>query len=394
MSILYFNPGHETAVLNASKYYTAPANVVAMQRELSFLPAWYGSSNDVVLVESLTEYEDFYPAISKQFPLLPKPIDATSIRDYKNEEVVLWGISPQAIHYMRSICDTSCIIPDWERECLLLHSRETAKECLIKLIDTVEGISKSIIPQFHTQLETIEETVNISSSQLLAKAPYSSSGRGLLWLHQTGITRTEKQILHGILKKQGAVSVEQVLEKDMDFAMEFIVDNQGDISFEGYSLFFTNAKGSYLGNYLMSQKEIIAQLTCKISSGVLLQVQEKLTLILKEKYAPVYKGCIGVDMMLYKENGEYKLHPCLEINMRYNMGYLATKLYERYVDPTSKGMFKIDFSAKSGDIFTRHQENINNHPLSLEGGRIQKGYLPLCPVTEDSHYWAYILIEN
>lgn len=394
MSILYFNPGHETAVLNASPYYTAPANVVAMQRELSFLPAWYGSSSDVVLVESLTEYEDFYSAISKQFPLLPKPIDATSIGDYKNEEVVLWGISPQAIHYMRSICDASCIIPDWKEEYLLLHSRETAKECLIKLINTVDGISKNIIPEFHSQLATIEEAVNMSPYQLLAKAPYSSSGRGLLWLPQTGLTRTEKQILHGILRKQGSVSVERVLGKYMDFAMEFLVDNQGDISFEGYSLFSTNAKGSYLGNYLVDQKDIIAQLTCKISSDLLLQVQEKLALILKEKYAPFYKGCIGVDMMLYKEDGEYKLHPCLEINMRYNMGYLALKLFENCIYPQSKGQFAIDFSAKDGHIYEHHMRMSKDNSPIFDEGKLKKGYLSLCPVNPNSRYLAYMLIND
>lgn len=394
MAILYFNPGHETAVLNASPYYMAPANVVAMQSELSFLPAWYGNSEDVVLVDTPEEYGNYYSTISTLFPSLPKAIDVQGVGECRNEEVIFWGISPQAVHYMGSICHSSCILPAWKEEYLLLHSRETAKDCLTKLVYSIDDISDNIIPQFHTQLNTIEEVVETSSVQLLAKAPYSSSGRGLLWLPQTGLTRTERQILHGILKKQGSVSVEPVLEKCVDFAMEFLVDNQGDISFEGYSLFSTSSKGSYLGNYLMGQSDIIAQLTYKISSELLGDIQEKLTEILKEKYASVYKGCIGVDMMVYKEGGVYKIHPCLEINMRYNMGFLATKLYENYVHPSAKGMFKIGFSAKEGDVFNRHQESLISNPLSMEDGKVRAGYLPLCPVTKDSHYWAYILIED
>lgn len=394
MAILFFNPGHEAAVLNASPYYMAPANVVAMQEELSFLPAWYGKQGDVVLVANRDKCREYYDYILQLFPSLPRPVLAEDIASLPDTEVSLWGISPQAIHYFQGISHSGIRVPNWKEEYNLLHSRQTAKDCLVELAESISEVEQSIIPQFHLSLESIEQQVDTSSYLLLAKAPYSSSGRGLLWLPSTGLTRTERQILHGILKKQGSVSVERVLEKDIDFAMEFLVDNQGDISFEGYSLFSTNAKGSYLGNYLISQSGIIAQLTCKISSELLLEVKEKLTAILKEKYASVYRGCIGVDMMIYQENGEYKLQPCLEINMRYNMGYLATKLYEKYVYPTSKGIFKVDFSAQEGDIFSRHQESLANNPLCLEGDKIQKGYLPLCPVTKDSRYWAYIVIED
>lgn len=394
MSILYFNPGHETAVLNASPYYMAPANVVAMQKELSFLPAWYGKEDDIVLVDNWTEYREYYDCIFQLFPSLPRPVLASDIASLPVTDVSFWGISPQAIHYFCEISHSGIKIPEWKDEYNLLHSRQTARECLRILVESVPEIEQSIIPQFHSSLESIEELVNSSSHPLLAKAPYSSSGRGLLWLPVTGLTRTERQILHGILRKQGSVSVEQVLEKDTDFAMEFILDNQGEISFEGYSLFSTNSKGSYLGNYLINQDDIIAQLTSKISSELLLEVQGKLTTILKERYASVYSGCVGVDMMIYLENGEYRLQPCLEINMRYNMGYLSTILYDKYIHPTSRGLFKIDFSSKEGDVFSFHQKNLSNHSLSFEDGKIQRGYLPLCPVTKESRYWAYILIED
>lgn len=394
MAILYFNPGHETAVLNASPYYMAPANVVAMQKELSFLPAWYGAWGDFVLVDNAEDSREYYSFISELFPYLPKPITEAEIENYPDEEVSLWGISPQAIHYVKSIYSSVSTVAEWKEEYTSLHSRQMAKECLERLIDMFPQIERTIIPQFYTELDSIENVVNNSLSQWLAKAPYSSSGRGLLWLPVTGVTRTERQILHGILKKQGSVALERVLDKDTDFAMEFISDGKGDITFEGYSLFYTNVKGAYMGNSLDSQEEIKAQLGCKISLSLLEGIKNELLAILKDKYAPYYKGCIGVDMMIYKENDEYKVHPCLEVNMRYNMGYLALKVCGNYLHPASKGMFKIDFRANERSVFDSHVAMQKENPIRMDGGRLKNGYLPLCPVNKDSHYWAYILVDG
>lgn len=394
--ILYFNPGHETAVNNTSPYYTAPANIVAMQQELAYLPAWYGSESDVVLVHESTEKE-YYSYLSDNLGEMPKAITQDEIFNYSPSIVSLWGISPQSVHYFKELSnkfDIKLDIPEWRNDFIYLNSRKAAKDSLLKLIDRIPQISGNIIPHFYTKIEDIEQAVNTSETQLLAKAPYSSSGRGLLWLPITGLTRTERQILHGTLKKQGYVSLERALEKETDFAMEFMCDGQGNVTFEGYSLFRTNNKGGYLGNYIGAQDEINRQLTSNLPSSLLAEIKTNLIEILKDKYASLYKGCIGVDMLIYKENGEYKLHPCLEINMRYNMGYLALRLYENHISRTSHGQFYMDFKNKEGDIFKEHLQMQQAYPTLFESQRLKKGYLPLCPVNEKSRYWAYILIND
>jgi len=394
--ILYFNPGHETAVLNTSPYYTAPANIVAMQQELSFLPAWYGRYGDTVLTGN-TQNGGYYSSLYSYFPALPKAIIEEELLNSPYEEVSFWGISPQAVHLFEELSEKYEIhleIPKWKNEYIYLNSRQAAKDCLQKLTDKIPQLSSNIIPVFYTNLEEIEKAVNTSSFQLLAKAPYSSSGRGLLWLPQTGLTRTERQILHGTLKKQGSVSIEQVLDKDTDFAMEFISDGQGNITFEGYSLFFTNKKGAYSANYIGNQNNILTLLSDKVPLSLLQDVEKQLTEILKNKYATQYKGCIGIDMMIYKDGNEYKLQPCLEINMRYNMGYLSLKLYENYIHSHSQGKFYLDFNAKEGEIYKKHMLMQQEHPNLFENQRLKYGYLSLCPVNEKSRYWAYILIEN
>lgn len=395
MNIHYFNPGHETAVNNASPYYTPPANIAAMQEELSFLPAWYADREDKVLVDSKEEM--YYSYLTEQFSALAQPISQNELKLYRYANVSLWGVSPQAIRYFEELnkeLEINLNIPEWSDEYKYLNSRLAARDCLSELINSIPLLSQAVIPQFYTNLDDINKAVDTSIYQLLAKAPYSSSGRGLLWLPTTGLTRTENQILHGILKKQGSVSIERVLDKQMDFAMEFMADGKGNIAFAGYSLFYTNAKGSYEANYIGSQKSIIEQLSEKISLDLLDSVKNKLINILSEKFATLYNGCIGVDMLIYLEDNEYKLHPCVEINMRYNMGFLSCRLYENYIATHSCGKFYIDFKPKAEEMYNNHLLMEEKHPIRIENGRITSGYLSLCPINKSNRYRAYVLVEE
>jgi hypothetical protein len=393
MKLHYFNPGHETAVHNGSPYYMVPANVAAMQQELAYLPAWYGDKGDLVLV---TEPNSYFPFLNENICNLPQAITQDKPAKYNNADVSLWGISPQAILYFDMLnkeYGANLNIPEWHNGYTILNSRSNAKDCLLKIVKQIPQIQDSIIPRFYTEQEEIDNAVRRSPERLLAKAPYSSSGRGLLWLPVTGLTRTENQILHGILKKQGSVSVERVVDKKTDFAMEFLTDGNDHIQFAGYSLFETNSKGVYESNYTGSQQSMEKELAQYIPQDILDKVKQVLTSVLKEKYARLYKGCIGVDMMIYTDGGEYRLHPCVEINMRFNMGYLALKLFENYVTPASHGRFYIDFNPIKGSIYEQHIAMQRRYPVKFQDERIDKGYLSLCPIDRDNRYRAYILIE-
>ncbi|MFQ9315126.1 hypothetical protein [uncultured Dysgonomonas sp.] len=395
MNILYFNPGHETAVNNASPYYTPPANIAAMQEELSFLPAWYADREDKVLVDSKDEV--YYSYLTEKFSTLAQPVSQNELTLYRDTNVSLWGVSPQAIRYFEELnkeLEINLNIPEWSEEYKYLNSRLAARDCLSELINSILLLSQAVIPQFYTNLDDINRAVNASAYQLLAKAPYSSSGRGLLWLPATGLTRTENQILHGILKKQGSVSIERVLDKQMDFAMEFMADGKGNIAFAGYSLFYTNAKGGYEANYIGSQESIIEQLSEKISLDLLDSVKKKLIDIMSKKVVTLYNGCIGVDMLIYLEDNEYKLHPCVEINMRYNMGFLTCRLYENYIASESYGKFYIDFNPKAEEMYNNHLLMEEKYPIRIENGKITSGYLSLCPINRSNRYRAYVLVEK
>ena len=56
--------------------------------------------------------------------------------------------------------------------------------------------------------------------------------------------------MQGALRRQGVISVERGLNKVLDFAMEFHVDAEGEVGYEGLSLFETAERGAYIGNRL------------------------------------------------------------------------------------------------------------------------------------------------
>lgn len=397
--IHYFNPGHETAVMNGSKYYMAPSNVANMLSDLAFLPAFYATNNDFIYLQTKLPYE-FACFWNDKFRISPSTFtkkDIPNIKDgLKNRHVNFWGISPQASHLFESLNNEhnlSLLIPEWDDRYKALNDRHTSGKCLEYIVNSNKRFSGQIIPKFFTSLDDIENYISSNSKTLfLAKAPYSSSGRGLLWLPIGGLTRTERQILHGHIKKQGSVSIEKVLDKKLDFAMEFYLNNK-EVHFKGFSLFQTNEKGAYISNYLGNQEDILNKISQYIPFETLKQAEKLLSDYLKKQYSSFYNGYIGVDMMVYEEAGKLQLHPCVEINARYNMGLLANNISERIVDKNSEGYFYIDFSSKPSETLNKHTEMAQKYPLVLSENKIISGYLSLCPILPQTMYRAYILVR-
>ena len=179
-----------------------------------------------------------------------------------------------------------------------------------------------------------------------------------------------------------------------DFALEFYSDGQGEVRFAGYSVFSTNEHGAYTGNLLASDGQIEESIACCLSLEKLTGIREALRAELASIYGNTYTGYLGVDMMVCwsdKENG-YRVHPCVEINMRMNMGVVARLFYDRFVALGSKGCFAVEYVPDNETLRARHEQDVHDYPLTVEQGRLASGYLPLVPVTGKSCYRAYVRI--
>ena len=162
-----------------------------------------------------------------------------------------------------------------------------------------------------------------ASHPRIFKSPWSSSGRGV-FVSDTLDQPTQKR-LQGFLSSQGGFVVERFYEdKVLDFAMEFFIHPDHTVRFLGYSVFTTGEHGAYGYNHVESQEHLLRRIDADAALLRRLIDYHKTHLS-----AIAYHGPVGIDML---KTADGSIHPCLEINLRLNMGILALLLFERYGD--------------------------------------------------------------
>lgn len=397
--IHYFNPGHETAILLGTRNYTPPANVRKMQKDLALLPVWYAESGDLVYVSELMAPR-FFSTQPKEFQPFPSPVTQTTLVNQTSKaplwQAAPWGLSPQSLSLFNKLRANTGImldIPEWKEDYARLTGRQTAAECLERIQRLIPDLPIPVAPRFCTKIQEVEKYMSLCNSPFILKTPYSSSGRGLLWVMKRQLDTSNKNWVNGALSKQGSVSIEHGLENVQDFAMEFYSDGQGSVRYEGLSVFNTEDKGAYSGNILEEPAAMRNRITRFTGEESFLRIQEAVTQVLKEIYGPAYKGYLGVDMLVFKQRDDsFAIHPCVEVNMRYTMGMIALQLFRKYIAPDATGDFRVAFEKEAGEAYDKHRFMKTTYPLQLVGGKIREGYLSLCPVTKETHYRAYILI--
>lgn len=387
-----FNPGHETAVLLGTLNYTPPTNVSSMTKDLAYLPLWYADADDLVYVGK--EDSSFLESCPRELQELASPFKDT--QEYTEEYTAMpWGISPHILHYLKALTKDKAIkldIPEWKEAYKHLTGRQSTIRCHQLLYERLPELHLPFPPAIMESIEAIEAFISGRELPVVLKAPFSSSGRGILWIREPKLTNAERNWIKGAIQKQGFVSLEKGLNKTMDFAMEFYSDGKGNIRYEGLSVFNTEQKGAYTGNILISQTALQEKIESDIDKERFKKVCQAVTETLQTIYSHTYNGYLGVDMILYEQNGQRLIHPCIEVNMRFTMGLVALRLFERHIHPEANGNFYVTFDKEPGAALKKHLTLQKEYPLVIQDQRIWQGYLSLCPVTEQTNYRAYLIV--
>ena len=374
MKKLYlFNPENDMALASGSPYYMAPASAKKMAADLSMLPAWYADAGSAVLLADSRQVEWLQKGCA-----WPLAVEGRTEVPAGGFRAVPWGWSPALVHRLG---DAACTGVDVEAV-RSLSSRQTAVNLLPKLrVEGTEGES--------FWLTSVDEVCSFAAmhEKVLLKAPWSGSGKGIQPLcgqpddNLKGWTRR-------IIASQGGVVGEPFYDKVKDFAMEFQVADEG-VRFAGYSLFEADARGIYKENLLASDDAIGTMLAEYVSDELLHRLQQVLAVELEACLDDTYRGYLGVDMMVVRTAVGYAVHPCVEVNLRMNMGVVSRLFFDRYVCRDAVGRYVIEYFPRPGDALRFHEEMEQGHPLRLCEGRIAEGYLPLTPVFEDTCYLIY-----
>jgi hypothetical protein len=227
--------------------------------------------------------------------------------------------------------------------------------------------------------------------ELLLKSPWSGSGKGIQKV-KGGLEAPIYGWAKRVISTQGSIIVEPFYEKVVDFAMEFYSDGK-EVSFVGYSLFEADCRGIYKENVLASDQVIEKRLASYVPLEVLLEIRKRCVDELGALLSEAYVGYLGVDMMICQDDEGYKVHPCVEVNLRMNMGVVSRLFYDNYVCEGAEGRYVIEYFPKNGEALRFHEAMQKEYPLEMENGRIKSGYLSLTPVFEDTSYQIFIKIK-
>jgi len=391
-ALYLFNPEHDLALASGETNYMAPASARRMASELALLPMWYAEEGSAVLAPSAYNL-DYVKKIQELLGLSVDLITEPELAIEPDLDIRPWGWDVALRKRLSVLGVDEVLLPSMgQLNDLREYSHRSKAVALLPELQLNEYFCGESY-----YLRTPEEWKRFveGRKECLLKAPLSGSGKGLNWCK--GIfTPFISGWCTRVAASQGGVIAEPIYNKVEDFAMEFYSDGAGELTFVGYSLFHTGKSGMYEGNCLLSNEAIRKKLAQYIPLEALMDLENCLKYRLSALVGTVYKGYLGVDMMIcrFPENEKpvFRIHPCVEINLRMNMGVIARFLHDRYVRPGSTGRFVIDYHPSEGEALQEHERMSATYPLESREGRVYSGYLPLVPVHKRSCYRAWIWV--
>lgn len=391
-ALYIFNPEHDLALASGEANYMAPASARRMASELALLPMWYAEEGSAVLAPSAYNL-DYVKKIQELLGLSVDLITEPELAIEPDLDIRPWGWDVALRKRLSVLGVDEVLLPSMgQLNDLREYSHRSKAVALLPELQLNEYFCGESY-----YLKTPEEWKRFveGRKECLLKAPLSGSGKGLNWCK--GIfTPFISGWCTRVAASQGGVIAEPIYNKVEDFAMEFYSDGAGELTFVGYSLFHTGKSGMYEGNCLLSNEAIRKKLSQYVPLEALMDLENCLKYRLSALVGTVYKGYLGVDMMIcrFPENEKpvFRIHPCVEINLRMNMGVIARFLHDRYVRPGSTGRFVVDYHPSEGEALQEHERMSATYPLESREGRVYSGYLPLVPVHRRSCYRAWIWV--
>lgn len=300
--LLIFNPEHDYALAQGSPFYVPPLSVRKLSQERQFLPFVWGNDDDYVLCaafdtvalnygEENKKLEDILPSISSVNP---------------------WGWNPMLKHRLQTIGIPDSLLPS--QEYLETLRRLSHRRISILCNSFLES------PAVPKEFFNVEDAISFAkvNKRCYFKLPWSSGGRGVAATRELNIRQLTEWV-RGAVRRQGSVLAEIEIERILDFATLWDINEAGTVSFSGFSLSKSDGRGKYQGNYYGDQK-IIEERIQQASTLNLTDIVANQKSFIESHLSPHYRGKLGIDMIADIHGNIY---PCVEINLRRTMGHVA-----------------------------------------------------------------------
>lgn len=325
------------ALASGGKSYTPPLSIQQMESRMASFPQLWAEEGDEVLTDWTVPYAELQ-GLHPDGLLVPMPWGWSLAIKYK---LLRWGVP-------ESVLPSDASLQEWR----MFSNRGFAVEYLRAMLASpdLHRWSNHLIGGKCSYFSSVEDFYlhfqNTSSENTLAKdaarifkSPWSSSGRGVFISND--LSKVRKR-LEGYVRHQGGFVVDSYYNnKVLDGALEFFVEEDGSVRFLGFSVFLTDGGGHYLNHFVESQwglrQRFVEALGFPDADGLLDCLVDYHLRNLSVRLGHSYRGPLGIDVLVSEMQGVRRLHPCIEINLRMNMGIVALLQYQR--NPSSAPRF-------------------------------------------------------
>lgn len=368
---LLFNPENDLALAAGTPNYTPPLAARRLREAGQTLPLWYGSAGDRVITHGVNAR--WFDTMTELFTLQADLYDHRSATALTPEP---WGWSAAA---RRNFINENFDLSQLPDDTLLEHLRQLShRRTAIEINRRLRNLLDFEIAPEAVEIDNPATLADLlaEDSDMVIKAPWSSTGRGII---DCRTLSPDEVIRHasGIISKQGSVMAEHAYDRLADFAMLFHSDGR-HCRFAGLSLFDTDPRGAYTGNIIAPQNYLADRLAATYPAERLTATAAALEQVLSEVISPLYSGSLGVDMLIAgRGDGRPSLlDATVELNLRRTMGFVALSLAENYIAEGSTGHYAVIPGAVSADA----QTVVESH--KLVSGRIL--------LTEPNPYFSFV----
>lgn len=337
-----FNPSHDEALAAHSPYYYPSKIARHLANEWGALPMLWALENDYILLPD----KAVKPNEAKSNTVLfIRPSDLNAQLWNSIYSIQPWGWDALLVHQLRKMGAPESLLPTGvQLDTIRQLSSRNSTTLLLPLLraallrEGIPTIGQSVIAT------TLDEVMSFTAlhQRVMVKSLWSCSGRGVF---QVGLSPTASVLgrIKRLLREQGGVEVEPLYNEFKNFALEFDALPNGQVSYVGLSLFTTSSTGGYTGNRVAPQSVLKADLS--IYFPYLSQLTTTAEQVLTDYLQGRYVGPLGIDMMLVNTSEDIRLHPCIELNLRRTMGYVAWSIsqhMERPLPAFARTLFRVD----------------------------------------------------
>ena len=420
--IALFNPEHDMALANGDRHFIAPRNIREMGRDLAPLLELIEGDNLLVWGWDYA-VKNYLLRMGVAANLLPSEKALTALRQRSGRA---------SAHHLLTAFHAAHPTGPYVGESILVHDIDeilpyAAKHKHIILKDPFSSSGKGLrhikggLPLPCPQAELLWEDkssvvatdAHLASARRGETSDSSEQNEGSISSLSFSLKKVENWA-EALLRRHGYLTAEPYYNKMQDFAMEFRADSDG-CHFIGYSYFNTNAHGRYESNLLAPDEKIENLLARHIPHSALHELRDWIVshshlIIPTEWDTTKHPLHFGIDMMLVETtdngqqatdkvnfqfsifNSQFKIHPCVEINLRLNMGIIAHEVHRKLLANGAEGTFHVTAFPTKEALQAFQAEQIRRHPATYREGLLIEGYHPLTSIQQDTRHHAYILL--